>query len=98
MIEILIKKNNVVTHLSKKNNMSEAEAWVNSVAASGTFGQGYTVEYNDISTQLQAEQESKEALAYLASTDWLVVRKAETGVDYSQEIKNLRAAARLKVL
>lgn len=29
---------------------------------------------------------------------WMVVRKAETNVDYPQEVKDLRAAARLKVL
>lgn len=60
--------------------------------------QEFSHEIIDISDELLAQQESDNALKYLASTDWMVVRKAETGVDYPQEIKDLRAAARLKVL
>jgi len=33
-----------------------------------------------------------------ADTDYFVIRKSETGLDYSQQIKDARAAARLKVL
>ena len=36
-----------------------------------------------------------EALAYLASTDWYVTRKAETGVEIPEEVSRLRAEARL---
>jgi hypothetical protein len=35
------------------------------------------------------------AKAYLAATDWYVVRKAETGTEIPQEISDLRAQARL---
>lgn len=98
MIQILIKKNNIVTHSSIKESIEAANAWVDNVSATGAFGIDYTVELTDISAQLLAEKESQEALAYLASTDWMVVRKSETGVDYPQEVKDLRAAARLKVI
>lgn len=63
-----------------------------------TLPQEFSHTITNITDQHLAEQESKEALAYLVSTDWMVVRKAETGVDFPQEIKDLRAAARLKVL
>ena len=36
-----------------------------------------------------------EALAYLASTDWYVTRKAETSVEIPEEVSRLRAEARL---
>lgn len=63
-----------------------------------TLPQEFSHVITNIADQHLAEQESKAALAYLASTDWMVVRKAETNIDYPQEIKDLRAAARLKVL
>jgi|TARA_R100000081_G_C4760325_1_gene139477 hypothetical protein len=47
----------------------------------------------------QAEQDAidTEARAYLASTDWYLVREMETGVPTPQEIKDARQEARLKV-
>lgn len=43
--------------------------------------------------QIQA-QENATALAYLASTDWYVVRKLETGVAIPADIATARQAAR----
>ncbi len=47
----------------------------------------------------QAEQGAidTEARAYLASTDWYLVREMETGVPTPQEVKDARQDARLKV-
>ena len=47
----------------------------------------------------QVEQDAidTEARAYLASTDWYLVREMETGVPTPQEIKDARQEARLKV-
>lgn len=47
----------------------------------------------------QAEQEAVNtaARAYLASTDWYLVRELETGVPTPQEIKDARQQARLEV-
>lgn len=47
---------------------------------------------------LQAESESAEALAYLSSTDWYVIRLAEIGEEIPDEVKQKRAAARLAVI
>lgn len=56
----------------------------------------YVVE--DISVQEQASKESEEALKYLKDTDWYIIRELDANVPCPQQIKDLRAAARLKVL
>ena len=43
------------------------------------------------------EREIAEKLAYLASTDWYVVRFAETGVAIPVEITTARSAARARI-
>lgn len=48
----------------------------------------------EIAAELAAHTKA-EALAYLASTDWYVTRKAETGVEIPEEVSRLRAEARL---
>jgi hypothetical protein len=58
----------------------------------------YTVEIVDITAQLAAEVESVAALAYLAATDYIVVRAMERGEALSVEFKAERDAARLKVI
>lgn len=46
--------------------------------------------------QLQAEINA-EAKAYLASTDWYVVRQAETGIAVPADVVEARAEARAKI-
>lgn len=58
----------------------------------------YTVEIEDITTQLQTQKESDEARAYLASTDWYIIREMDSGELCPQEIKTARATARTKVI
>ena len=70
----------------------------NEIGTLVTIPNQYEVIIEDVTQQLQLQKESQEALAYLASTDYLVIRKSEAGLDYPQEIKNARTAARLKVL
>jgi hypothetical protein len=60
--------------------------------------EGYWVEYVDISLQVEQDKINAEALAYLASTDWMIIRETETQVACPAEIKQLRAEARLKVV
>jgi hypothetical protein len=59
---------------------------------------GYTVEIEDITAQVAQEAINAEALAYLASTDWLVIREVDAGVPCPADIKTLRAEARAKVV
>jgi len=58
----------------------------------------YTIEIEDITAQVAQEAINAEALAYLASTDWLVIREVDAGVACPAEIKTLRAEARAKVV
>ena len=46
---------------------------------------------------ISKEQAKAEALAYLSSTDWYIVRFMDSGVEVPQEIKDKRAEARLRV-
>jgi hypothetical protein len=54
----------------------------------------YTIEITDISQQIEQERINNEALAYLASTDWLIIREMDSGLACPAEIKALRQAAR----
>ena len=58
----------------------------------------YTVEVTDISAQVVQDAINAEALAYLSSTDWLVIREVDSGVPCPVEIKTLRAEARAKIV
>ena len=62
------------------------------------YPEGYWVEYIDVSAQVEQDKINAEALAYLASTDWMVVREVETQVPCPIEIKQLRAEARIKIV
>lgn len=97
MFKIIIKNtNNVITNSGVFLSIDLVNQW--KIEHEICFPIAYTYEIIDITAQLSAQQESEDAKKYLASTDYYVVRKAETGQDYSQEIKDLRAAARLKVI
>ena len=58
----------------------------------------YSVEVVDITAANEQERINRESLNYLESTDWYVVRKAETGVDIPAEILTARAQARLNIV
>ncbi len=50
---------------------------------------------SDLANQARINEES---LAYLASTDWYVIRQQETGSAIPQEILDQRAAARAAII
>jgi hypothetical protein len=58
----------------------------------------YTVEIIDISAKVEQEKINAEALAYLASTDWMVIREMDSGLPCPAEVKSARAAARAKIV
>lgn len=57
----------------------------------------YTVEIEDITEKLEQEKVNAEAMAYLASTDWLIVRQVDSGVMCPEDIKLARQAARDRI-
>jgi hypothetical protein len=58
----------------------------------------YVVEILDISAQIAQEAANAEAEAFLAATDWMVIRAMERGEELSAEFKAERDAARLSIV
>jgi hypothetical protein len=91
MIQVSIFLNEVITNQAQFSSQEEAEAWVAYHGFSSPV-------YEDISAQVDQDKINAEARAYLASTDWYVVRQAETGVAVPQSILDARAAARASIV
>jgi hypothetical protein len=58
----------------------------------------YTIEIEDITAQVAQEAINADALAYLAATDWLIIREVDASVPCPADIKVLRAEARAKIV
>ncbi len=58
----------------------------------------YTIEQVDITAQVAQEQTNQQALAYLESTDWMVIRAAEGGPAVPTEVTTARTAARASII
>ena len=99
MIKVQIKKQDVITNEAWFEVQGEAQAWLDIQEANQSFGpkEEYEVVISDISQEIEQEKTNQEALAYLASTDWMVIRELDSGEPCPAEVKALRAAARLKV-
>lgn len=62
------------------------------------YPEGYQLEYIDVTAEYEQSQINEEAKAYLASTDWLIIREVDTGVFCPLEIKQKRQEARNKIV
>ena len=58
----------------------------------------YTVEIEDITAQVEQEKINADALAYLASTDWMIIREIDAGIVCPADVKLARADARAKIV
>jgi hypothetical protein len=58
----------------------------------------YTVEVIDITAQVEQDRVNREALEYLASTDWMAIRASEGGKPMPEEVKQARAEARARIV
>lgn len=58
----------------------------------------YEIVIEDITFEVEQEQINAEALAYLASTDWMAIRAAEGGTPMPEEVRIARQAARERVV
>lgn len=58
----------------------------------------YTIEIEDIADKVAQEKANAEALAYLASTDWMVIREIDAGIPCPASVKAERAAARARIV
>jgi hypothetical protein len=52
----------------------------------------------DIGAQVEQEKQNAEALAYLAETDWMVIREIDAAVPCPVDVKAKRAEARSKIV
>jgi disulfide oxidoreductase YuzD len=95
MKKLLVKFNEEIIAQTQGTDDEVAE-WL--AGDSFKYPEGYQVEYIDITAEVEQEKINAEALAYLASTDWMIVREIETQVACPSDIKQLRAEARLKVV
>jgi len=75
----------------------ENNAYIKQQEHAGKSGErNYIILANEPRVKTKAE-EMAELEAYLASTDWYVTRKAETGKDIPAEVLDARAVARARI-
>ena len=100
MIKVEIKNQaNEITHFANFETQELANEWLanpNNIRSWGGNG-NYTATQTDITSETTQKNTNKSARAYLASTDWYVIRKEETGTAIPQEILDARAAARASI-
>ena len=96
-IQVNIKKQDQITNQASFLTMEEAQAWYDSHVGTGIFGE-HEVEFLDITAKLEQEKINAEALVFLASTDWMVVRAMERGEELSPEFKAQRQEARDRIV
>lgn len=84
--------------ISKSISVREEKDLEGKIIKIHTLPKEFESEIIDITKEIEAQKASIEALAYLASTDFLIIKQAEGIKECPSEIKELRAAARLKVI
>ena len=71
---------------------NDAQDWATATVA----GKQLTYEFGEY--QKPQEEINAEARKYLALTDWYIIKHIETGYNVPQDIIDLRAAARLRIV
>lgn len=51
-----------------------------------------------VQSKMNQDVINKEALAYLASTDWMIIRELDSGIACPADVKAARAEARAKII
>lgn len=78
--------------------LDEEQGFVDEQYTLLTLKADYAVEIEDLGDEKTQEQKNREARAYLASTDWLIIRELDSGEECPAEIKAERAAARSRIV
>lgn len=71
--------------------------WIDYLATSQVWGSDYSVTIEDATVELEQAAINAEAKAYLASTDYLIIRELDNGEPCPAEIKAERQAARNRI-
>jgi len=58
----------------------------------------FTLELEDVSAQLEQEKINREAMEYLASTDWMIIREVDQGIVCPSDVRAARQAARDRIV
>lgn len=91
MIKASVYSGETLTNAGTFDTQELAEQWV-------AKHQFQNVVYEDITAKLEQDRINAESLTYLASTDWYVIRKQETGAEIPQDVLEQRAAARARII
>jgi len=95
MKKLLVKFNEEIIAQTQGTDDQLAE-WL--AGDSFKYPEGYTVEYIDITAQVEQERINAESLAYLASTDWLIIREVDAGAPCPAEVKATRQLMRERIV
>ena len=74
------------------------EATGEMIPTGNTLPAEYEIVIEDITAQVEQEKINAEALVYLASTDWLIIRELDAGVPCPVDIKVKRQQARDRIV
>lgn len=80
------------------NNQEELDQYLSQIGNHWGDEEQVNFSQEDLSQQLNQEQINKEALEYLASTDYLIIREMDNGVPCPAEVKAARQAARERIV
>lgn len=100
MIKVNIKKQDTITNFASFITLDKANEWLLQEKNKKSFGEegDYYVEFEDITAQLNQEKLNAESLAYLAATDYYVIRMMDTGIPIPDGIQVLRQQARNSIV
>jgi len=90
MIKVDVKKDNIVTNSAKFESLDLANEFANQFDLNE-----YVVEINE--NYIDQEKINQDALDYLASTDWMVIKAMELSLELDATVKQLRQEARARV-
>ena len=95
MLQITIKRNGTITNGPVSFESQELlDSWYATHVES--FGEHEAI-IEDVTAALEAQKQAAEAQAFLAATDYIVVRAAERGEQLSPEFRKERDEARAKI-
>jgi hypothetical protein len=98
MIQVSIIKKGELTNQGHFDSLEVAHGWLSTHEAMGSFGEDYEVSIEDISSKITQDKTNKEALDYLSSTDWMIIRELDCGIVCPADIKIARQAARERII
>lgn len=80
------------------NNQEELDQYLLDIGNHWGDTQQVVFSQEDLTDQLEQERINKEALEYLAATDYLIIREMDNGIPCPPDIKLARQAARERIV